>query len=878
MPPLPANLTDELFNQLTLLNYDDTSRYDAWCVIDCDAREVVMSGGLLSEVSSHSKWTLSAESIAQLAQDDATNGAISIQLKKGKESVCFDANRISNSDGTRHKVIGFRSFKTLQKRIDKLEVDNARLSEIAESTGLGTWEWNVQTGETIFNERWAEIVGHTLDEIQPTTIETWMQFAHPDDLEESNRLLQEHWAGKSDYYICEARMKHKSGEWVWVYDIGKVVTWTKDGEPEWMRGSHQDITRRKEHELLLEKYKNQLDQTNKAARIGAWEVLIPENEVIWSEMTRKIHEVDDNNQVAIAGGINYYKEGYSRKRIKEVFGRCVMNEEPYDEQLQIITAKGNERWVRSIGLPDIKDGQVVRVYGVFQDITEQKQLEEALRTRKELFQRAFENAPTGFVTIDTNGCFIEVNERFEAIFGYAREEVKGKPFSMLTHPDDQEMSQALREKLLSGEVDKMKANKRYIHKNGSTIYGEISISVIKNAEGQILFFMTQISDQTAQQLAEQRVRKHLKRLHASEQVAIIETDQTGKVTLFNRGAEHLFGYDADEVTGLLDISDFIDSAQIEERLLTAGDELHNTLEGFERLTYFERMPEYEFAEWDFHAKDGSIRPILLSINALEEHARPHCDYLFIATDIKKQKNFENELRQLLDLTRNQNERLSNFAHIVSHNLRSHGGNMKLLLDLLRQSAPEATDNEYFPMIEKASQGLTETIEHLSEVAVINQNARLPQEAIALFDRVQRAVQQLNGVIHECDATVNIDIHQEMQVSGVPAYIDSVCNNLISNALKYHSPDRKLRLDISAKAEDECVIIEFSDNGLGFDAEANRSRIFKLYKTFHRNKDSRGVGLFITRNQIEAMNGSIDVSSTPGEGTTFTIKLQRPNAT
>jgi PAS domain S-box-containing protein len=872
MPSLPANLIDELKHQLSLLTYNDSDKYDAWCVVDCDARKVVMSGGLLAEEDSGANWVLTSEAIAQLAEKDSANGAVTIQLKDGSESVCFDANRISNSDGTRHKVVGFRSLQTLHKRIEKLEADNDRLNEITSSTGLGTWEWNVQTGETIFNERWAEIVGYTLAEIQPTTIETWMHFAHPDDLEESNRLLQEHWAGKTDFYICEARMKHRSGEWVWVYDIGKVVTWTKDGEPEWMRGSHQDITDRKKYEILLERYKIQLDHTNEVARIGAWEVSIPDNKVTWSAMTRAIHEVDDNNDVAIAGGINFYKEGYSRKRIKEVFGRCVMNEEPYDEQLQIITAKGNERWVRSIGLPEVKNGQVVRVYGVFQDITAQKELEEDLRTRKEMFKRSFQNAPTGFATVDTQGRFITVNERFEEIFGYTKEEIAGRPFKEITHPDDLEKSDQLMMQVSTGKIDKLKAQKRYVSKSGETIWSEVSISVIKDREGKVMFFLTQISDQTARQIAEERIRKHLKRLHASEQVAIIESDQTGRITLFNRGAEHLLGYQAEEVTGKLAISHFIDTVQIEERLLQIDKETHNQLHGFERLTYFERMPEYEFAEWNLRTKDGSTRPVLLSINALEEQARPHCDYLFIATDIQKQKAFENELRQLLDLTRNQNERLSNFAHIVSHNLRSHSGNLKLLLNLMRDSAPENTDNEYFPMLEKASTGLSETIEHLSEVAAINQNSQLPQEPIPLFDRVQRAVQQLNGVIHECGAKVDLEIEQGLLVSGIPAYIDSVCNNLISNALKYRSPDRQLHLHISAKAEDEFVLISFDDNGLGFDAEANRSRVFKMYKTFHRNKDSRGVGLFITRSQIEAMNGSIDVTSTPGKGTTFQIKL------
>lgn len=120
-----------------------------------------------------------------------------------------------------------------------------RLQHILKGTNVGTWEWNVQTGETRFNERWAEIIGYSLDELGPTSIETWMAYAHPEDLEGSEQKLNDHFQGKSDFYELEARMKHKEGHWVWVLDRGQVATWSADGKPEWMFGTHQEITERK---------------------------------------------------------------------------------------------------------------------------------------------------------------------------------------------------------------------------------------------------------------------------------------------------------------------------------------------------------------------------------------------------------------------------------------------------------------------------------------------------------------------------------------------------------------------------------------------------------------------------------------------------------
>lgn len=133
--------------------------------------------------------------------------------------------------------------------------DKNRLNAIIEGTNVGTWEWDVQTGETVFNQKWAEIIGYSLEEISPVSIDTWMKFAHPDDLPESERLLNAHFEGKLDYYNFESRMKHKNGHWVWVLDRGKVVSWTEEGKPLMMYGTHQDVSQAKLLELEL-KQKN----------------------------------------------------------------------------------------------------------------------------------------------------------------------------------------------------------------------------------------------------------------------------------------------------------------------------------------------------------------------------------------------------------------------------------------------------------------------------------------------------------------------------------------------------------------------------------------------------------------------------------------------
>ncbi|MFW6361733.1 MAG: PAS domain S-box protein [Spirochaetota bacterium] len=155
-------------------------------------------------------------------------------------------------DGTPLRFVGTHTDISVRKQIEEnLRTERRRLADVLEGTNVGSWEWNVQTGETIFNERWAEIVGYTLDEISPTSIQTWIDFTHPDDLKRSNQLLEQHFRRETDYYECEARMQHKDGHWVWVLDRGKISVWTDEGMPLLVSGTHQDITERKQAEAAL---------------------------------------------------------------------------------------------------------------------------------------------------------------------------------------------------------------------------------------------------------------------------------------------------------------------------------------------------------------------------------------------------------------------------------------------------------------------------------------------------------------------------------------------------------------------------------------------------------------------------------------------------
>jgi PAS domain S-box-containing protein len=157
---------------------------------------------------------------------------------------------------------------TSRKRDEALILqERERLESIIRSTSVGTWEWNVQTGETMFNEYWAEIIGYTLDELAPVSVDTWSRLTHPDDLQQMLALLERHFCGELEYYYCEARMLHRNGSWVWVLARGKVTSWTDDGKPLIMFGTHQDINVRKiaeNNQSIRIEFENLLAETSSA--------------------------------------------------------------------------------------------------------------------------------------------------------------------------------------------------------------------------------------------------------------------------------------------------------------------------------------------------------------------------------------------------------------------------------------------------------------------------------------------------------------------------------------------------------------------------------------------------------------------------------------
>lgn len=242
-------------------------------------------------------------------------------------------------------------------------------------------------------------------------------------------------------------------------------------------------------------------------------------------------------------------------------------------------------------------------------------------------------------------------------------------------------------------------------------------------------------------------------------------------------------------------------------------------------------------------------------------------------DITTAKKAEKKQKNLLEITSEQNNSLMNFAHIVSHNLRSHSSNLSMLTGFLDQETDIAEKERLIKMLCEASESLDETVQNLTEVVQLKTDAIDKMRPVNLYETITAVEKNLAVLLKEKNTACVIKVEKHLQINAIPAYLDSILLNLFTNSIKYSSPNRDLALKIIAKHKDDHTLVTFSDNGQGIDLKRHGNAIFGMYKTFHRHKDSKGIGLFITKNQIESMNGKIEVDSQVDKGTTFRLYFE-----
>lgn len=244
--------------------------------------------------------------------------------------------------------------------------------------------------------------------------------------------------------------------------------------------------------------------------------------------------------------------------------------------------------------------------------------------------------------------------------------------------------------------------------------------------------------------------------------------------------------------------------------------------------------------------------------------------LGISIDISDLKRKENQLKNLINVTAVQNKKLLNFTHIISHNLRSHTANFAMLLDFLKREENQEEKQKIMEMLDSSSEGLTEAITSLNQVININSKEENSKEELHLKKVVEDVTQDLNNFIKEHKAIIHVDIPDNIKVVGVREFTDNIILNLLTNAIKYKQPGKQPEITIEIEKNGKETLLHVRDNGIGINLKLYQKKLFGMYMTFHNNPEARGIGLYICKNQAEAMGAEIFVQSEVNIGSTFSI--------
>lgn len=293
---------------------------------------------------------------------------------------------------------------------------------------------------------------------------------------------------------------------------------------------------------------------------------------------------------------------------------------------------------------------------------------------------------------------------------------------------------------------------------------------------------------------------------------------------------------------------------------------------YEQLMH-QKINRYRVSQRYFH-KDGSIIWVLISVSLICNTDGSPSQMIWQFSDVTSRKLNQDKLKLMLGVVREQNERLTAFADIVTHNLRSHSGNLATIKDFIEEENSWLAENENFVLLSKAIENLEETVSHLTEVAKTKQVDNNEMETLSLFHYVEKAIYTVTALAKNSKTTIVNKIDEEVLIKGIPAYLDSIVLNFITNAVKYKSDLRLPKIKITADVKESFVILKIADNGIGIDLEKYGKKLFHMYKTFHTNKDAIGIGLFITKNHIESMGGKVEVVSEVGKGTEFSVYLKQ----
>ena len=642
-------------------------------------------------------------------------------------------------------------FIELNNELEKAQMVNQHKTEmldnLVECTGAGTWLYHPITGELSFNEKWADLLGHTLDELGSVNYDLWKSLVHPDDFNQANDQLEHFSSGEITEYDAEFRMLHKNGNWIWIRSIGKVLKHSKEKKPLILSGIHTNIDEKKKIELELLKEKERFEFATKATSDILWD---------WDVI---------NNSI-------FFGESY-----ENFFGYKPLTKD----------SEHSKQWQARLH-PNDKENVVQSLKKALESEVENWEYEYRFRKQDDTYAYVFDKA---YIIRNSSGIPVRVVGAFQDISLKKESELQLKVFESIIN----------------------KTKDSIIITKADPIHGPHGPEIIY------------VNDAVA------------------ERTGYLKEELIGKTPRIFQGKN------TDPAT-IKHISD--------------------------------KLRKWEVIDVDIinYSKDKKEYWINLSIVPVagEDGTFKYC--ISVQKDITDRKIYERSLTELNEkLQKNtaeleiSNSELEQFAYVTSHDLQEPLRMVTSFLTLLERKYSDVIDEKGKTYIHFAVDGAKRMRQLILDLLEYSRAGKIEEsyEDVDLNVLMNDVLELSDRFIKEKNAIVTYDKLPIIKSFNSP--LQQVFLNLINNALKYSSTDRRPTIHMSAQEDSRKVTITVEDNGIGIKQEY-LEKIFIIFQRLHTKDEysGTGIGLAITKKLMEHLGGKIWVESQEGTGSKFIIEI------
>lgn len=840
----------------------------------------ILNSGFHSKTFFESLWNTILK--GNIWRDDVCNRA-----KDG--SIYWVDTIISPVFGKTNEIIQFLSIQNVitdRKNSEAALYKSEERFELAMAgSNDGIWDWDLLTNSVYYSPRWLDMIGYKDGELEEN-VNSWINLLHPEDTERVFQNLNRYLSGTINEYKAEFRLLHKNNSYVDILARGMVVK-DKSGKNYRMIGTHTDITERKKTETALVKseerlrkvFENVNDVIYTISKEGKFLTLNPAFEritgwVVAEWIGQSFIDILHPDDVEL--GVN-------------VFNKVLNGWHVDTYELRIKSKSGKYIYAELTPTPLYENGEIISALGVARDISFRKETELKL---KHIFETLSVKTGLNYFSTLTKFCCDNLNVKYAIIGRYLKETntittisfrnseqvLENYTYSIKNLPCEKVINQE-RFTFLENAKELFPKNSLFYKENIEAYMGYPLLNDNNDVLGIIILMndkpiedsqekenlLSFVLARTANEINRNNVEIEL--LRSQQRYKAVVENMNDAIIIRNIKGRIIYGNKR-----FLDLLGLHQGDLIE---LSMKDFIAPKWQGEIRKQYMKIISgasSVEVYEYEGLHNNGTTIWLEDKITLIYEDDKITGTQSIIR-DITELKKKESDLNKLIHELTNRNNEMMQFNYIVSHNLRSPIANIIGLSNLINANLNHEDNKKVIEHIKYSTTKMDEMIKDLSLILNTKLTLNTKREKIYLKTIIQEITEALNDQIAEsqCQLSVEIDQTTNEQFT-VKSYMESILFNLISNSIKYRSSKRPLSINITAQKKEKLTVLTISDNGIGIDLQENGNHVFGLYKRFNYDVEGKGLGLHMTKAQVEALGGEISVESELNKGTTFKIEF------